>query len=146
MLQDRISADLKEAMKARDESRVSVLRMVISAIKNKRIDALRDLTDDDVVGVIRTLVKQYRDALGDFTRGGRQDLAEKTRQEITTLETYLPAAPTEAQIRAVVAKKIKTLGAKTAADFGKVMGASTKELVGASGEVVSRVVRELLKQ
>ena len=145
MLYDRITEDVKTAMKNKEEARLSVLRMVLAAMKNKRIDLLRDLTEAEAQGVVRILVKQYGDALADFTRGDRKDLADKTAQEILILESYVPAAPTEATVRAVVSKKIEELGAKSAADFGKVMGAAMKELPGVSGDAVTKVVRELLK-
>lgn len=145
MLQEKIAADLKEAMKARDEARTSILRMVAAALKNKRIDLMKDLTDDDALKVVQTLVKQYKDSLGDFERGGRADLLEKTKSEIAILEVYLPTGPSEAEVRKAVEAKIAELGAKGPQDFGKVMGAAMKILgSGASGDVVSKVVKELL--
>lgn len=145
MLQEKITNDLKAAMKARDEARTSILRMVQAALKNKRIDLMKDLTDDDALKAVQALVKQYKDSLGDFERGGRQDLVEKTKGEIAVLESYLPAGPNEAEVRKVVEAKIAELGAVGPQDFGKIMGAVMKALgSGASGDVVSKVVKELL--
>ncbi|MBI4133293.1 GatB/YqeY domain-containing protein [Candidatus Uhrbacteria bacterium] len=145
MFVDRIKGDLTAAMKARDELRTSVLRMISSAVKNRRIELMHDLGDDEAMAVVRTLVKQYRDALEDFRRGGRSDLAGKTEREIEILNGYLPAGPSDETVREVVRQKIADLGATGAKDFGKVMGAAMKELGGAaSGDEVSKVVRELL--
>lgn len=145
MLQEQISNDLKEAMKARDGARTSILRLAQAALKNRRIELRRDLTDEDVIQVAQTLVKQYKDSLGDFERGGRADLVEKTKSEIAILESYLPAGPGEAEVRQAVEAKITELGARGPQDFGKVMGAVMKALgPGASGELVSKVVKELL--
>ncbi|MDP3985167.1 MAG: GatB/YqeY domain-containing protein [bacterium] len=143
--QTRISEDIKQAMKAKEELRLSVLRMAQSALKNKRIDAMRDLTDEDEMGVLRTLVKQYQDALGDFKKGNRADLAERTEAEIQILNAYLPAAPSEEEVRAAVKEKIEELGAAGPQDFGKVMGAVMKALGGrAGGDQVSKLVKEEL--
>jgi uncharacterized protein YqeY len=143
-LMEKINEDLKEAMKAKDEQRLSTLRMARSALKNKEIDVRQPLTDDEAVAVIRTMVKQYRDALADFTASGRQDLADRQTAEIAILEAYLPAAMPEAELEAVCAKVIKDMGA-TQKDMGKVMGAVMKEVDGrADGGAVRTIVQRLL--
>ncbi len=145
MLTDRVATEQRDAMKARDEARTSVLRMLSTALKNERIRLMHDLSDEEELAVVRTLVKQYRDAIIDFTRGGRTDLVLKTEQEARMLEVYLPAAPSEEVVREVVGRKVRELGAASVKDFGKVMGAAMKELGNAaSGDVVSKIVREAL--
>jgi uncharacterized protein YqeY len=139
---DDIERDFKEAMKARNEQVVSALRMVRSAAKNKQIDAGRPLTDEDATLLLKTLLKQYRDALTDFTEAGRTDLAAAQRAEIELLERYLPAAMTEAEIE-VIARRV--VEASPVRDFGRVMGLVMKEVGGqADGNAVRSVVERLL--
>lgn len=141
---ERIDADLKEAMKAKDELSLSTLRMVRSAVKNKQIDTQQELTDDDVVAVIRTMVKQYRDALADFSASGRQDLVDKQTAEIALLERYLPAAMPEAELTTICERIIKEQNA-TVKDMGKIMGLVMKEVNGrADGNTVRAIVQKLL--
>jgi uncharacterized protein len=142
---ERIDADLKEAMKAKNEPVISTLRLARSAFKNKQIDLGHELTDDEAAGVMRTLVKQYKDALTDFESAGRKDLAEKQKSEIELLERYLPAGISEADIEVMTKKVIADTGS-TAKDFGKVMGLVMKEVAGrADGNAVRAVVQKLLK-
>lgn len=141
---ERIDADLKEAMKAKDELSLSTLRLVRSALKNKQIDVQHELSEDDVVAVIRTMVKQYRDALADFSASGRQDLVEKQTAEIAILERYLPAAMPEAELEAICERIIKEQNA-TVKDMGKIMGLVMKEVNGrADGNTVRAIVQKLL--
>lgn len=141
---ERIDADLKEAMKAKNETVLSTLRLVRSALKNKQIEAQHELGDDESVGVIRTMVKQYRDALADFASAGRQDLADKQTQEISVLEQYLPAAMPEAQLTEICERIIKEQHA-TPKDMGRVMGLIMKEVDGrADGNSVRAIVQKLL--
>lgn len=141
---DRIDQDLKEAMKAKNESVVSALRLARSAFKNKQIDLGREMTDDDAAAVLRTLLKQYRDALADFTNAGRTDLAERQSAEIALIERYLPAGLSEAEIEAIGKKVVDSIPAPR--DFGRVMGAVMKEVAGrADGNAVRSVVERLLK-
>ena len=95
---ERIDADLKEAMKAKDELTLSTLRLVRTSLKNKQIEIMRDLTEEDVLAVMRTMVKQYKDAFADFTANGRKDLADRQAGEIAIIERYLPAAMPEAEL------------------------------------------------
>lgn len=145
MLSEKITNDIKEAMKAKDEARVSALRMLHSALKNKRIEIGHDLSDEEVVKVAQTLVKQYKDGVLDFKKGNRDDLVTKTEAEIAFLSIYLPTEASEDEVRRVVETTIKELNAVGTKDFGKVMSAVTKALgATASGNVVSKVVREVL--
>ncbi len=144
-LTERIENDTKEAMKARNESVLSALRLVRAALKNKQIDLGHPLTDDEARQVIKTMVKQYGDALADFEKAGRTDLATKQKAEIDVLNAYLPAQMSEAEIEPIAKKVIADLGA-TAKDMGRVMGAVMKEVAGrADGNAVKNVLQRLLK-
>ncbi|MFZ2803966.1 MAG: GatB/YqeY domain-containing protein [Patescibacteria group bacterium] len=143
-INERIDADLKAAMKEKNEAVVSTLRMAKSSLKNKQIDLGKELSDDETGNVVRTLVKQYKDALADFTSAGRTDLAEKQKTEIELLERYLPAGITDAEIEVIAKKVIADTGA-TQKDFGKAMGLVMKEVAGrADGNSVRTVVQKLL--
>jgi hypothetical protein len=142
---ETIENDLKEAMKAKAEARLSALRLVRAALKNKQIDLGHPLTDEEATAVMRTMVKQYKDALADFNSAGRKDLAEKQQAEISLIESYLPAQMGEAQIEEAAKAAIAELNA-TPSDMGKVMGATMKKLAGqADGTAVKAVVERLLK-
>lgn len=144
MIAERIEADLKEAMKARKESVVSALRMVRSAVKNKQIDVGHALSDDETQAILKSMVKQYKDALQDFEKSGRTDLADAQRSEITLLEAYLPAQMSDAEIETLVSKAIAETSA-TRADAGRVVGAVMKAAAGrADGNAVKAVVERLL--
>src|SRR5579863_313191 len=97
-LTERIQRELTAAMKEKDELRLSVLRMVKSALKNKEIEKMRPLDDLEALQTLQTLVKQRRESVEQFTKGGRSDLAEKEAKEIAIIESYLPPAPTDAEI------------------------------------------------
>ncbi len=141
---EHIDSDLKEAMKAKDEQRLSALRLVRSALKNKQIDLGHALTEEEVQAVVRTMVKQYRDALNDFVVAGRTDLADKQNAEIAILESYLPAQMPDADIE-TIAKTVIAAQNATAKDAGRVMGAVMKEIAGrADGNRVKDVIAKLL--
>lgn len=145
MITDRINEDLKLAMKAKEEMKVSILRMFLAAHKNKRIDLMHDLSEDEALAVLRTMVKQYRDAMEDFRKGNRSDLFDKTEAEVAVLEAYLPQAPSDEEVRQVIMKKVQELGEVGPKDFGKVMGAVMKELGNhATGDQVSKIVKEII--
>lgn len=132
-------------MKAKNESALSTLRMVRAAFKNKQIDVGHELTDDEATAVMRTMVKQYKDALNDFRNAGRNDLADKQAKEIELIEHYLPAMMSEAQVEELAKAVIAEMNA-TLSDTGKVMGAVMKKAAGqADGTVVRNVVEKLLK-
>ncbi len=144
-IHQQIEEDLKAAMKAHDELRLSTLRLVRSAFKNKEIDSGKELSDQDAVAVMRTMLKQYKDALNDFTTAGRTDLAERQTKEIGIIEGYLPQQMGEAQVEEVCKSVIGEMNA-TLSDAGKVMGAVMKRLAGqADGAMVKQVVERLLK-
>src|ERR1700680_3464471 len=99
---DRMQKDLTEAMKLKDELRLSVLRMVKTALKNKEIEKIRPLDDAESLQILQTLVKQRKESIEQFTRGGRRDLADKETREIAIIEAYLPAAPSDAEIESAI--------------------------------------------
>jgi len=145
-LVDRIDQDVKEAMKAKNEVVLSTLRMVRSALKNKQIDLLgKDMTEEDAVAVLRTMVKQYKDALVDFESAGRTDLAQKQKAEVELIERYLPAPMADSEIEALCVAAIADMAA-TQKDMGKVMGAVMKQVSSrADGNAVRTILQKLLK-
>ena len=145
---ERIQNDLTEAMKAREELRLSVLRMVKSALKNKEIEKIRPLEDAEAMQVLQTLVKQRRESVEQFTRGGRTDLADKESKEIAILETYLPAAPGEAEIDSAIEAAIAETGANSPKQMGAVVKAARARLAGKTidGKILSDRVRDRLSR
>ncbi|MEK7655774.1 MAG: GatB/YqeY domain-containing protein [Patescibacteria group bacterium] len=144
LLYERIEQDLVQAMKAKDELTLSALRLVRSSLKNKQIELQHALSDEESEAVIRSMVKQYRDALSDFTKAGRDDLASRQRLEIGVLSKYLPAALSDEEVEAV-AKRVIEEDKATSADIGKVMGRVMKELGGrVDGNTVRAIVQRLL--
>jgi hypothetical protein len=143
-LLEQIEFDTKEAMKAKAEAKLSTLRMLRSALKNKQIDTDHPMTEDEVLAVVKTTVKQYKDALNDFESAGRTDLAEKQKSEIEQLEAYLPAQMFDADIDAIV-KRIVTEQNATQKDMGKLMGVVMKEIAGrADGTRVKEALQRAL--
>ena len=144
-LKDRISSDLKEAMKARDQVRLDTLRSALSGFTYKRTEAGADLSDADELTVVQKLVKQRNDSLAEFEKAGRQDLADKERAERDILMVYLPAQKSPDEIRAVVKAVIAELP-DGAVNQGAVMKASMAQLKGlADGKLISQIVQEELK-
>ena len=142
MLTDQIAADMKEAMRAKDTARLSTLRMLKSAIEYHKIAAKQEtLTDADVVAVIKKQVKQRQDSIDGFEKGGRTDLAEKERAELTVLKAYLPEELSETAITELVRAAMVEVGATGKADMGKVMKAVQPKLAGrADNRLVSQIV------
>jgi uncharacterized protein YqeY len=145
-LVEQIEKDLTAAMKARQELRLSVLRMAKSALKLKQVELNKPLDDAQAVAVLRTLVKQRHDSVEQFRKGGREDLATKEEQEIKILEEYLPAGASDEDIDAAVGDAITETGAVGAKDIGKVMKAAMAKLAGknADGKRVNEKVRTKL--
>ena len=143
---ERIQSDLTAAMKEKDELRLSVLRMVKSALKNKEIEKVRPLEDMESLQVLQTLVKQRRESIDQFTRGGRKDLAEKEQKEIAIIEEYLPAAPSDEEVHRAIEEAIAEAGADSLKQMGAVIKAARARLEGKSvdGKVLSDRVRERL--
>lgn len=143
---DRIQKDLTEAMKQKDELRLSVLRMVKAALKNKEIEKNRPLQDLEGLQTLQTLVKQRHESVDQFRKGGRLDLADKETKEIAIIEEYLPAAPTDAEMRNAVDEAIAESGADSLKQMGAVVKAARAKLEtkAVDGKVLSDIVREKL--
>jgi len=143
---DKIQADMTAAMKARDEFRLGVLRMVKSALKNKEIEKIRALEPAEEFGVLQTLVKQRHEAMEQFTKGGRSELADKEKREIPIIEAYLPSGATPAEMDAAIAAAIAETGASSAKQMGAVIKAARARLEGKTidGKALSDRVRERL--
>ncbi len=151
-LKDKLTEDMHTAMKAREEGkfRLSVIRLVRAAIKNAEIEKRRELTDEDVLGVLAREIKLRRDAiemLPAAERANRQDYIHQNEQEIVILQAYLPQQMEPAEIKAMVAEAIAATGAKTVREMGKVMGAIAARIKGrADGRLVNQIVKEMLEQ
>jgi len=143
---ERIQNDLTAAMKEKDELRLSVLRMMKSALKNKEIEKKRPLEDLESLQVLQTLVKQRHESVEQFTKGGRKDLAEKEKKEIALIEKYLPAAPSDDEIHHAVEAAIAESGANSLKQMGAVIKAARAKLEGKTvdGKALSDRVRDRL--
>ena len=144
-LRERLDAGLKAAMKERDELRLSVIRMVRSAVKNREIEQKKEMQDEGITEVISSLVKQRRESIRLFRDGGREDLAAKEEKEIELLLGFLPRQLDRSEIEALVGSVVTALGAQGAKDMGRVMKELQPQIAGrADGRLVSEVVREKL--
>jgi len=143
---DRIQNDLTAAMKEKDELRLSVLRMMKSALKLKEVEKVRPLDDMESLQVLQTLVKQRRESVEQFLKGGRKDLAEKEAKEITIIEQYLPAAPSDEDMHRAIEAAISESGADSLKQMGAVVKAARAKLEGKSvdGKTLSDRVRDRL--
>ena len=129
-LKDQISNDLKEAMRAGDARKRDAIRLLTAALKQKEVDERTTLADADVVAIIDKMIKQRRDSIQQFEKGGRQDLADTEKFELSMLQAYMPQALSEAEIADAVAASIQEIGAKSPADMGKVMAVLKPRLAG----------------
>ncbi len=127
---DKLSADLKEAMKARDETRMLVLRGILTELKNERVKKMKDLSEGEVLNVLQRCAKQRKDAIEQYESGGRGDLAEREAEELKIVESYLPEQMNDEDIEALVLKTIEEIGAIGKRDMGKVMKAIMEEYRG----------------
>jgi uncharacterized protein YqeY len=145
-LVERIQKELTAAMKEKDELRLSTLRMVKSALKNKEIEKIRPLEEAEALAVLQTLVKQRRESIEQFTKGGRVDLAEKETKEIGIIEGYLPAAPSDAEMIQAIDAAIAETGANSPKQMGAVIKSAKARLEGKTvdGKALSDRVRERL--
>ena len=144
-LRSRIETDTKEALKSGAKDKVSTLRMLNAALKNKQIDKRRPLTEEEVIETARALIKQRRDSVEQFAKGGRQDLVDKETAEIAVLEVYLPKELTREELEIMVRDAIAKSGAQGAKDMGKVMKTLVPIVGGrADGKLVSELVKNAL--
>lgn len=142
-IREKIAADVKAAMIAKESTKLGALRMLQAAIKNREIEMRPDpITEEEVMGVLKKLVKQRKESIDQFTQGNRMDLVAVEEAELKVLEVYLPAQLSREQVEALVADVIAALGAKTVKDMGPVM----KEVIAKSGGAVdNKVVSEVIK-
>ena len=144
-LKSRITEDVKNAMRAADVRRRDALRLLLAALKQREVDERRELVDADVITVIDKMIKQRRDSIAQFEKGGRQDLADAEKFELEVLQAYMPQALSDADIAAAVTAAIAETGAKGPADMGKVMAALKARLAGrADMSKVSSLVKQKL--
>ena len=129
-LKERITEDMKAAMRAKDTERLGTIRLLTAAMKQKEVDERIELDDTAVVGIVDKLIKQRKDSVEAFQKANRQDLADKEAAEITVLQAYLPARLSQDEIAAEVKAIVAELGAKGPGDMGKVMGAVKQRLAG----------------
>jgi uncharacterized protein YqeY len=142
---DDIQAAVKEAMKNKEKLRLGVLRMLMSELKNRRIELQRELEEADILQVITRMVKQRHDSAEQFARGGREELAAKEKGEIEVLESYLPEGLSEAELEELVKQAIAETGARSKKDMGRVMQAVMPKIAGrADGKKVNQLVSWLL--
>ncbi|TBO32363.1 GatB/YqeY domain-containing protein [Aquabacterium lacunae] len=129
-LKARINDDMKAAMRAKEAERLGTIRMLLAAMKQKEVDERVELDDAMVVAIVDKLIKQRKDAAEQYTAGGRPDLADKEKSEITVLELYLPQRMSADEIKAAIAAIVAEVGAAGPGDMGKVMGAAKQQLAG----------------
>jgi uncharacterized protein YqeY len=145
-ISEQVQKDMVDAMRSRDELRLSTLRMMKAAIKNKEIDKRAPLDDKESQQVLATLIKQRRDSIEQFTKGGRQELADKEAAEIKLIEAYLPKAMGEEEVAAAVKATIAEMGTPTLKDMGTVMKNTMAKLQATGARVEGRMVSELVKK
>jgi uncharacterized protein len=144
-LKDRITDDMKSAMRAGEKDRLATIRLALAALKQREVDERIVLDDSQVLAVIEKMIKQRKEAITQFEAGGRADLVAKESAEITVLQTYLPAQMSDAEIDAVIAEAIASTGATSIKDMGKVMGAVKAKAQGKAdmGAVSARIKQKL---
>ena len=130
LLRAQIAEDMKTAMRAKDAPRLSAIRLLLAALKQREVDERIELSDADVLAIIEKMIKQRRDSIEQFGKGGRQDLVDKEQFEVGVLEGYMPAAMSAAEVDAAVNEAIASSGAKLMADMGKVMAVLKPRLAG----------------
>ncbi|KAA9221181.1 MULTISPECIES: GatB/YqeY domain-containing protein [Aerococcus] len=142
---DQLNQDMKEAMKAKDKFRLSVIRMLKGALQKAEIDKEEALTDDEELSILSRELKQRKDSVNEFHEAGRDDLADQTAKEIEIVENYLPKQLSEEEITQAVKEVIDQVGASSMKDFGKVMGTAVAKLKGqADGNQIQKVAKSLL--
>lgn len=145
-LNNQLTEHMKQAMREKDKTRLSVIRMLRAALQNEAIEKGVDkLSDEDAVVIVSRQVKQLNESISEFTAAGRDDLVEKSEQELAILERYMPEQLSEAELKEIVEKAIETTGATSKREFGKVMGAVMPQIKGkADGSQVQKLVQQLL--
>ena len=145
-LSNTLSQDVKAALKSGDKTRVSMLRMVNAAIKNREIEKGSAPTDEDVSAILRSYVKRARESIDQFSKAGRTDLAEKEKQELAVIQSYLPEELTEEETRKIISEAISATGASSPNEMGKVMKAVMARTKGqVDGKLANKLVKEMLE-
>lgn len=145
-LQEQLSTDMKEAMKAKDKTSLSVIRMIRSALKYDEIQRKRPLTDDETLAIVVHEMKTRRDSLQEYEKAGRDDLVEQINEEMRIIEKYLPKQMDEEELRQLIQATIASVGATSKKEMGKVMGAIMPKVKGrADGTLINRLVQEYLQ-
>jgi len=146
-LKEKLSEDMKAAMRAKESDKLATIRLINAAIKQREVDERIELGDDQVLSVIEKMIKQRKDSITQFEAGGRQDLADKEKAEIVVLAAYMPAQMSDAEVRAEVAAAVAQSGASGPQDMGKVMAVLKPKLAGrADMTAVSGLVKASLAQ
>ncbi len=144
-LKEKILQDMKGAMKARDSLKLSTLRLLVSEIKNREIDAKDELKDDEVLALIQKAVKQRQDSINQYEKGGRQDLADKEKAEMVILKAYLPEELSQEELLTIIDEAVSATGASSPKEMGKVMKEVMPKVRGrADGKEVNELVRKRL--
>jgi len=143
---ERLENDFKDALRARDERRVSILRMLKASIKNREIEKGASLSEEEIQDVLNSFVKRARESIDQFSRGGRTDLAEKEREELRIIQSYLPEQLSEEELRRMIMGVIEEVHAEGLRDLGRVMRVIMPKVKGrADGRMVNNLVREVLQ-
>jgi hypothetical protein len=144
-LKDRITEEMKNAMRAGEKERLATIRLILSAIKQREVDERIQLDDTQVLAVVEKMVKQRKESIAQFEAGGRADLVAKEQAEMAVLQTYLPAQMSEAEIDALIAEAVASTGAASIKDMGKVMAAVKAKAQGRAdmGAVSARIKQKL---
>jgi uncharacterized protein YqeY len=146
-LKEQITEDMKAAMRAKETAKLGTIRLLTAAMKQKEVDERIELNDTQVLAIIEKMIKQRKDSITQFEAGGRQDLADIEKAEVTVLSAYMPAAMSDAEIQAEVAAAVAATGAAGPQDMGKVMGVLKPKLAGrADMTAVSGLVKAALSQ
>ena len=145
---EKVNQDISEAMRAKDQERLGPLRMLKAALMNKKVERGKDVDDREAQQIVATLVKQRKDSVDQFTKAGRQDLADKEQAEIVILETYLPPPVSREELEKAVDEAVRTTGASSPKDMGGVMKAVMAGLAGrnADGKLINELVRARLSR
>lgn len=144
-LKDRLTDDLKEAMKNKEQVRKSVVTLIRAGIKQCEVDNRQELTDEDIISLISKQLKQRKDALSDFEKANRIDLIEQTNQEIAILENYLPEQLDDVELKEIITKVVEEVGATSMKDMGKVMAKTISLVQGrADGKRINAMVKQIL--
>ncbi len=147
MLLKQLQKEMKEAMKSGDKEKLSVIRMLISEIKKVQIDSKKELTDQDIIKILQKYAKQRKEAIQQYKKANRPDLAEKEQKELEIVQQYLPQSLSREELEKIIDETISELGASSMKDMGKVMKAVTEKVQGrAEGSVISQIVREKLSK